>query len=117
MVLKRVSHHTMPTRREVERALKQIAQKSNFGSHVELQHMQLLGHGMHRVAFHVRLLVRPDPGNLSGEHVLLYPYIEEAKELKTRLERESLTLRLLAQAHAEALAAAADAASPRQHSP
>lgn len=97
MVMRRVSHHTMPTRREVERALKQISQKSSFGSHTELLHMQLLGHGMHRVAFHVRFQARPDPGNLSGEHVILYPYPEEALDLKVRLRRESKALRLLAQ--------------------
>ena len=97
MVLKPVSHHTMPTRREIERALKQIAQQSNFGSHVDLQHVQLIGHGMHRVAFHIRLQVRPDPGHLSGEHVLLYPYVEEAEGLKSRLRQESQALRLLDQ--------------------
>lgn len=99
MVLKRVSHHTMPTRREVERALKQIAQKSHLGSHVELQHIQLVGHGMHRVAFYVSVRVTPDPKKLSGEHVLLYPYLEEASELKTRLRREAKALELLSQAN------------------
>ena len=99
MVVQRVAHHTQPTRREVERALKMIMQKESFGSHLELQHIQLLGHGMHRVAFHVKVRVTPDPGNLSGEHVILYPYLEEAAGIRDRLHREAKALRLLAKAN------------------
>jgi hypothetical protein len=97
MVLRPKPHHTMPTRKEIERALKLIAQKSGFGSHIDLQQMQLLGYGMHRVAFHIKLKVQPDPANLSGEHVILYPYDEEALGIKERLKREAKTLQLLAQ--------------------
>ena len=97
MVLRPIPHHTMPTRKEIERALKMIAQKSGFGSHVQIQDLQLLGHGMHRVAFRIDLHVRPDPGNLSGQHVILYPYMEESKAIQSRLRQEVEALSLLAQ--------------------
>ena len=89
---------TIPSRRQVERALKKMVQASGMMSQVELVHMQVIGRGVHRVAFQIQINVRPDPNKLSGEHVLLYPYPEEADGIKTRLEREVDVLRLLGEA-------------------
>lgn len=86
---------TIPSRRQVERALKKMAQAQGMMSQVDLDHMQVIGRGVHRVAFQVSVQVRPDPASLSGEHVLLYPYPEEAEGIYHRLQREAEALTLL----------------------
>lgn len=64
---------------------------------MEIASAQVIGRGVHRVAFQVDLKVRPDPEGLSGHHVVLFPYPEEADEIRVRLEREAKALRYLAQ--------------------
>lgn len=91
------SPHTIPGRRAIERALKRLVLESSPSSQLEIKRIQTVGRGAHRVAFQVDMKVRPDPEGLSGEHVVLFPYPEEAEEIRERLEREAKALRYLAQ--------------------
>lgn len=88
---------TLPSRREIERALRKMAQEEGaMLPHLTLNDLQVIGRGVHRVAYRVNFKVKPDPIRISGEdRVLLYPYAEEAKELKERLYREATALELL----------------------
>jgi hypothetical protein len=92
---------TLPTRRNVERSIRRMLQgEDGVAAHIEIKECQVLGRGIHRVAYLVNLDVRPDYNQASGSHVLLYPYEEEAVGLKTRLNREIQTLMALETAHA-----------------
>lgn len=89
---------TVPTRREVERALRKMAQEEGaMLPSIDLKSLQIIGRGVHRVAFRVDFKLKPDPHRISGDRVLLYPYAEEALELKERLYREATALELLSQ--------------------
>lgn len=89
---------TLPTRRELERALKRLGQEEGgMLPTLELNDCQVLGRGVHRVAYYVDFKLRPDPTRVSGKRVLLYPYAEEAAGLKGRLAREVAALDLLSQ--------------------
>jgi len=88
---------TVPTRREVERALRKMAQEEGaMLPALDLKSIQVIGRGVHRVAFRVNFKLKPDPHKISGDRVLLYPYAEEAEEIKERLYREATALELLA---------------------
>lgn len=89
---------TVPTRREVERALRKMAQEEGaMLPNLDLKSIQVIGRGVHRIAYRVDFKLKPDPHRISGDRVLLYPYVEEALELKERLYREATVLELLAQ--------------------
>ena len=66
-------------------------------SQIEIEQLQEIGRGVHRAAFQVKLRVRPDPDQLSGAHVILFPYPEEALGIKEKLENEVTTLRCLSE--------------------
>ena len=90
---------TLPSRRDVERALRKMAQEEGaMLPQLTLNGLQVIGRGVHRVAYLVDFKVKPDPIRISGaDRVLLYPYAEEASELKERLYREATALELLSQ--------------------
>lgn len=89
---------TLPTRRELERALRRLGQEEGaMLPTLELGDCQLIGRGVHRAAYYVDFKLRPDPLRVSGKRVLLYPYAEEAAGLRGRLAREAAALELLGQ--------------------
>ena len=87
---------TLPSRRNIERSIHRMLQeRAGVAADVSINNCQVLGRGVHRVAYLVDLTVNPDFNHVSGSHVLLYPYEEEAASLKERLMREVTALEAL----------------------
>jgi hypothetical protein len=87
---------TLPSRRQIERALKRIIQDQvDQVMHFELKEAHLIGRGVHRAAYLVDFQLKPDPIQFKGQMVLLYPYAEAATELKDRLLNEVCVLQSL----------------------
>ena len=91
---------TLPTRRQIERSLKRIAQNQvDQVMHFELIDAHLIGRGVHRAAYLVDFQLQPNVFAFPGKMVLLYPYAEAAVELKERLLNEVCALQSLALDH------------------
>ena len=87
---------TLPSRRQIERALKRIIQDQvDQVMHFELKDAHLIGRGVHRAAYLVDFQLNPDPLQFQGKMVLLYPYAEAAPDLKDRLLNEVCVLQSL----------------------
>ena len=92
---------TLPTRREIERSVRRMFEEHfTVPTQLEIRNLQILGRGVHRVAYDISLYLKPDTYGLAGNYVLLYPYAEEAHGLKERLIREVEALVALGESEA-----------------
>lgn len=92
---------TLPTRRDIDRSIRRMFEEHfTTPTQIKIEDIQTLGRGVHRIAYDLRLSLKPDIHSLSGKYVLLYPYAEEASGLQERLLREVNALVGLTQSEA-----------------